>query len=293
MRSSLQTYVRHFPIDKGKTRLVALMWKRLVPREGSLQTRLLNEDIRFTCDLNQFIQRHVYFFGNYEREACELWSRCARSAKVIFDVGANIGVYSVLAAKANPQARVHAFEPTPEVLTSLQQNIELNNLSNITVNGLAVGKENGTAFLQRCTGVDGTNEGMNFIAPSEEVDCKSQIPVSMVSLETYCEQQGIQQIDLMKVDIEGGEFDAFVGAQSLIDRQAIKCIFFELAEWAASRSGHSTDDIKRLLADAGYRLFEIHSGRLRPLTTTGIQNMGSVLAVSEDCDLIDGERINY
>ncbi len=286
MRSSLQRYVRHFPVNTGKERLVSLLWKPLVPRDGLVETRLLKADVRLTCDLGQFIQRHVFFFGSYEREACELWVECAKRAAVIFDVGANIGVYSLLAATANSKARVHAFEPTPEVLTTFQQNVELNKLPNIIINAIAVGKQNGTASLHKCRGVDGSNEGMNFITENDGLQPEAEETVRLVSLNAYCETNGIEQIDLMKIDIEGGEYNAFVGAESLIRKQAIKCIFFGLSEWAANRNGHSTRDIKRLLLDAGYRLSEVRGRRLSPLGVAGSNNISTAVALARDCTFL-------
>jgi FkbM family methyltransferase len=291
MRSGLQTYARHFPINRGKERLVSLLGKRLAPREGRLQTRLLKSNIRFTCDLNQFIQRHLYFFGAYERQACAIWTEYARNATLIFDVGANLGVYSLLAANANPCARIHAFEPTPEIFRIFRQNPELNNFRNIEINPVAVGKSNGTAVLHQCSGVDGTNEGMNFISKPSEVAVGSEMAVPVISLKTYCEEHDIEQIDLMKIDIEGGEYEALIGIESLIRRQAIKCIFLELCEWAANRSGHSTKDIKRFLADAGYRLYEVRYGKLLPLAIEGTNNISSAVAFSDNQALTNDELV--
>ena len=292
MRSSLQTYVRRFPVNMGKHRLVSLLWKPLVPASGPVDTELLNADLRLTCDLNQFIQRQIFYFGAFEPEACELWFRFAQRAAVVFDVGANVGLYSLLAAKANLRATIHAFEPTPAVVASFQQNVQLNDLENIALNPVAVGKTNGIASLHTCAGADGTNEGMNFVSENGAGDPNPEMAVPVVSLNHYCQTRGIEKIDLMKIDIEGGEYDALMGAESLIRRQAIKCIFIELAEWAANRNGNSTRDIKRFLVDAGYQLSQIQGRRLQPLSLEGTNNLGTAVAFTQDCTFIHSNGDN-
>jgi FkbM family methyltransferase len=281
-RSALQTYVRRFPVSKGKQRLVDLLWKSLSTGSTALPTTLSQAEVQIVCDLTQYIQRHIYYWGSYEREACAIWMQRARSSRTIFDVGANIGIYSLLAATANPQAHVHAFEPTPEIIYAFRQNIQLNNLTNITVNATGIGKEDGCAVLRQCRGLDETNEGMNFIVEIAQEKFASDLRVPVVSLDNYCERQGIDQIDLLKMDIEGGEYDALNGATRLLRTQAIKCIFFELVEWSAARSGHSTTDIKRLLGESGYKLYEVSGGGLKPVRGESAESIACAVALPKD-----------
>jgi FkbM family methyltransferase len=279
-RSALQTYVRRFPVSKGKQRLIDLSCRLLAPGRERLVTKLRQAEVQVLCDLTQHIQRQIYFWGSYEPEACDLWVQCARSAQTVVDVGANVGVYSLLAAATNPRAHVHAFEPTPGIADIFRENIHLNKLTNIAVNVSGVGKENGHALLRQCRGVDGANEGMNFTVGATEPELESDLRVPLVTLTEYCDRRGIGQIDLLKMDIEGGEYDALSGAAGLLRSQAVKCIFFELVEWSARRGGHSTADIKRLLTEFGYKLYEVRAGGLKPLPTEGADNIACAVALS-------------
>jgi hypothetical protein len=86
----------------------------------------------------------------------------------------------------------------------------------------------------------------------------------------------------MKMDIEGGEYDALLGMQGLLSRKGIGCIFLELVEWASNRYGHSTADIKRVLHANGYRLYEINSGGLKPLDPEGVhRGESNILAFAD------------
>src|SRR4029453_12669647 len=106
-------------------------------------------------------------------------------------------------------------------------------------------------------GSDGRNEGMNYIC--RESEAASDTPVEVVSLDNYCRANQIDLIDLLKLDIEGGEFEALLGAERLLAEKALACHFVELTEWAANRSGHSTREIKRLLLNAGYQIRQLQN----------------------------------
>ena len=203
--------------------------------------------------------------------------KLATRARTIFDVGANVGVYSLLASKTNNEAEIHAFEPTPEIYQALQQNIRLNEMQNIQTNQIGVGKSSGEAFLKSCRGGDSSNEGMNYVGDEASED--SDRPVQIVALDDYCHQKQIQRIDLLKIDIEGGEHDALIGAQSLLKNQAIGCIFMELVEWAANRSGHSTREIKQILQDADYQIYQLDGERLVEIPAGESVNNSDVIAM--------------
>lgn len=276
--AALQWYVRHFPMSKGKGRLVSGLWKPLSGGNHRRQTVLRQADVRLVCDLTKLIQRRLYFWGGYEEESCARWLGLARESRIIFDIGANVGLYSLLAGWANPHSRICAFEPTPDVVAILQDNIELNAMQNIAVEPVAVGNSDRMGFLRLCAGSDGSNEGMNYLA--RDRGAESDVPVDVVCLDSYCQSHNIEQIDLIKMDIEGGEYDALLGARHLLQKQAIGCIFLEMAEWAAERSGHSTDAIEKLLADAGYRLYGLGSQGLEQIAVEMTERPGNVIALA-------------
>jgi FkbM family methyltransferase len=286
--AALTWYVRHFPIRKGKARLISLLWKPLSRGATRRQTLLRQADVRVVCDLNKFIQRHLYFWGGYEEESCAHWIRLARESRIIFDIGANGGLYSLLAGRTNPESEVHAFEPTPEMVELLRGNIELNCMRNISVVPMAVGNCERTGYLRMCAGSDGSNEGMNYLAGGRRD--ASDLPVEVVGLDGYCQCHGIECIDLMKMDIEGGEYEALLGAQQLLQRKAIGCLLIELTEWAAERSGYSTYAIKRLLVDAGYRLFRFGSQGLLPISAETVTLSENVMAFAREPEQILAQK---
>lgn len=157
-------------------------------------------------------------------------------------------------------------------------------MQNILVNQIGVGNHSGKAVLRQCKGSDGSNEGMNFVVNSTTGLDDSDIYVPVISIDDYCHQKQISRIDIMKMDIEGGEYDALVGAKGLVQNQNIKCLFLELSEWAANRSGYSTIDIKRMLLDAGYNIYRLRLGKLTAVQAEEVHNE-NVIAFARDFNL--------
>jgi FkbM family methyltransferase len=263
LHNALKYYLRYFPITRGKGALFSRLWKPLSFGQYRRQTTLRQAHVRLDCDLTKFLQRHLYFFGGYEADYCGYWIKLARRSSTIFDIGANLGLYSLLAAAVNPLAHIHAFEPAPELVETFAGNLRLNNIRNVIVNANAVGNYCGNGALQRIMGGDDIYDGMSFMAGAAPENSASVTAV--VTLDDYCRQNQIARIDLLKLDIEGWEYEALLGAEALLQAQAIGCLFVELVESHANRSGHSTVEIKRLLLDAGYQIYELRAGKLAAL----------------------------
>lgn len=153
----------------------------------------------------------------------------ARRAETILDVGANAGIYSLAALAVQPKAKVHAFEPTPDIANRLRATAKLNVLDHLYVHEVAVSTRAGTATLRRFRGELGTNEGMNFISEAH-ADADDET-VQTVSLDQFCKDHSIDKVDLLKIDIQGHEYAALKGAEQLIRAGSIDTIFMEL-NWA-------------------------------------------------------------
>src|ERR1700757_2652379 len=118
LESAALLYARRFPIRLGKLRVVNYL-SQASSSNAPIQrmTTLKYGGYRMSCDLSEMIQRQFYYFGTYflEEENIQCWQSVARHSATIFDVGANAGIYSLAALAAQPQATVHAFEPTREI----------------------------------------------------------------------------------------------------------------------------------------------------------------------------------
>jgi len=264
----LYTYARHFPVRRGKMRLVDALWPHVVAPDDTVRNaRLKRGGFEMRCDVRQFLQRQFYFFGTYwlEENVLKSWCKFASSAKVILDVGANAGIFSLAALAAQPQAIVHAFEPTPAIAERLRETARINHLHSLRVHEMAVMQDSGPALLNVCEGEYGTNDGMNFV--THRAVSSAVMPIVTTSIDDFCDREDINHVDCVKLDIQGNEAEALAGATRLLSRRGVGVVFMEL-NWAAPGEERcpATESI-RFLAEAGF-LFA------RPETSPSFKSAG-------------------
>ena len=188
---------------------------------------------------------HGCWLGTYEYEKQALFTRTVSPGSKVFDIGGNVGFYTLLASKlAGPEGEVVVFEPLPRNLSYLRKHLELNKTNNVTVVEAAVSDKNGLTFFDA-----GARGEMAHIASS------GQLQVRTYTLDHLLELCQIPVPDLIKMDIEGAEFMALWGARSML-AQAQPTIF--LATHGAIVHRECCNFLKSL----GYRLTPIDGNPL-------------------------------
>ena len=187
---------------------------------------------------------HDHGFRGYEPETVALFHDLCRHVTCVCDVGAYTGYYALVAAKANPDARVFAFEPAPEACNALVSNIGLNGSKNIRAERLAVSDRDGETSLFLPDGALPTSAStLAGFRPAQ-----STLPVRTVTLDAYVAQHGTGRVDVVKIDTESTEHEVLAGMQQIMDRDAPVII----AEVLAGRNETAQQSI---LAAHGYRWF--------------------------------------
>jgi FkbM family methyltransferase len=178
------------------------------------------------------------------------------------DVGANQGVFSLFVAKRLVKGQVLAFEPEHQNLQLLAQNIKLNALTNITVidKGLADTAKTVKIYGPLCEARDRTfNRGM-----ASTISCGNIANhlgnIEVIALDHYVSEQNIKRVDVIKIDIEGGELSALRGMNSVLRRFG-PALHIELNTPSCQAAGYLPRDILNFLQHHGYRFFEIVSTR--------------------------------
>jgi FkbM family methyltransferase len=171
---------------------------------------------------------HGCWLGSYECHKQRLFDAAIKQKSVVWDIGANVGLYSLVASRK--AMRVIAVEPVAENVRYLERHIGLNGVRNIEVLVAAVGRECGRESFCR-----GYNRSTGHLAPG-------LLEVDVVTLDSMCVKFGAP--DVIKIDVEGAEYLALQGAERCLTANPI--IF--LAIHSSTLAGQCSD----LLGSAGY-----------------------------------------
>jgi len=139
---------------------------------------------------------------------------------IVVDVGAHIGAYTIKAAReVSPSGLVIAVEPHEPNYQILLQNVRINNLKNVIPKRVALLDFRGTSELL----VHRSNVGGHSMEPVfDEVDVAYRERVNVTTLDILCKELGISRVDVLKIDVEGGEAEVLRGAQSVLSERKIK-----------------------------------------------------------------------
>ncbi|MCZ6593873.1 MAG: FkbM family methyltransferase [Bacteroidetes bacterium] len=167
---------------------------------------------------------------HYEKPLPDFFAAYAQRAKVILDIGANTGFYSLIAAFSSDTAKIYAFDPYPPAQKLLKNNLVLNKVSErVTMVPLAISNLNDEADLFVPTSEHGLIEtssslNRNFRKTHSEV-CR----VTVSTLDHFVKENNLDSVDLIKLDIENQEHLALQGA-NLVLKKFRPVIFFEVIE---------------------------------------------------------------
>ena len=154
-----------------------------------------------------------------ERDEYSLYQFRNVKDKVFIDIGANIGVATVIMALLNPESVVYSFEPIKEVYDILCKNIEINNIKNVISVNCAISNKTDTVILHKFLGFSGASticaDQSTF---NNHYGSTSETTVICLSFDEFIEDRKIDNIHLLKIDCEGAEYDI------LYDSKHLKCI---------------------------------------------------------------------
>lgn len=255
----------------GASRLMRQYWA------GRVHTEVwaaLPGDVRIPVRLWDHVEAGIFWYGFPAEDAgaFHVLAEALPRDGVLLDVGANIGAFALpLAARADRGA-VHCFEPASGTAERLRRNRDINSLGNIVVNQCGVADRSGsmsiwipeTRWKGRLynTGMTSAHVGRGRPGWREET-------ATCVRLDDYATRQGLERVDAMKLDVEGGELEVLEGARSLIsDHRPL--VVMETNRGPLETAGHSIDDVLSFWQDCGYRVGAIAGdGRVRWDRTSG------------------------
>ena len=265
----------------GRVAVLSAVWNHPLnrgSRPGAIRDYLLWNAFRFTMaarplvrltdDLEIILGRGenygsaVYAHGVADYAEMLFVAHAMRPDEVFVDVGGNVGMYSVWAAGV-AGARVIAFEPVPETHETFLKNVRLNGLDDrVTLHRMAAGAVDGTLRMAARGGL------AHVVENGARADGASVVEVPVGRVDAICEGESAT---LMKVDVEGFEKQALLGATGLLAQPSLRAVIVELQDWTLRKFGTSEREVRALLERQGFEAcaYDPDARKLGPARSDG------------------------
>jgi FkbM family methyltransferase len=249
-------YLRVSPITEGKHRLLEATENWITPAEAHVRTAI-RHGFSMQLNLGNPEHRRIYFYGEHdERYETRLLKRLLRRGDVFWDIGANIGFYSCLAAMiVGPEGKVVAFEPASAARRLLEANVALNRFENVSVRTEALGDTEATAMIHFADSE--LAEGTASLLPIQGQGASE--PVTVTRLDTIRAQ--LPAPAFVKIDVEGMQLEVWRGGASFFSHEAP----LVLAELRETSEPARLEAMRDCVVGCGYRIFEIGKRGLHPI----------------------------
>ncbi len=203
----------------------------------------------FWVDLASNFGFRVTSVEGYEPETKALLVSFLKPGMAFVDLGANEGFFSVIAARAvGPTGRVLAIEPQARLGTVIRRNLALNAAAHVTLAQVAISDVAGAADFNLApdtnSGSSGLTRATRYANPTQSV--------RLLTLEACLQEYSLPTVDVMKVDVEGHEYEAILGSKELFRTRRVKRVLVEVHEKMLTARGLRARDISDFLLSCGY-----------------------------------------
>jgi len=187
----------------------------------------------------------AFNFCAYEDQDSKMINKLAENCKIIFDIGANIGWYSIQFALCESKF-IYAFEPVKSIFQKLEQNIKLNALNNIYSFNAGLSDKNMEADIYYDPNLTGASSlkglNKNYL---EKIKCK------FLKLDDFLYENNVSKVDFLKIDVEGNELNVIKGGLNCIKSNK-PILFLELLRKWAKEFNYHPNDVVKILDEIGY-----------------------------------------
>jgi len=219
---------------------------------NEIETKLSN-GLSILIDIRDYRVIEILLTGICEPIVTDVFRKLIKSGDVVFDVGANIGYFSLVAScLVGKEGLCYAFDPLEFNIGNISKSIEINDITNVRVIHKFVG--------------DGISEQVTMSLPSPYNlgtgsivvrDREKTTKVNTITLDAFSRNEKIDKIDFVKMDIEGAEYLAIQGMREGIKNLNYNYAAIEFHEYHLNRLHFSSMELKKIFVEAGYRAYEI------------------------------------
>lgn len=244
------------PIQKfiGYSSFGSYFLKR-IKRSNSKIPFSIDNDIRINLELSNPLTWDLILGKDLEKSVKEKFIENINSGDIIVDLGAHIGEYTLLGAKlVGPDGKIISVEPLHETADSLRENISLNNFSNCRVIESAVGSKVTKQTLYKVSDED-VYGYLDPIVNNKKLIKSNEIDVTTV--DEIITGNNLEKIDLLKIDVEGFEYEVLLGCKSAFEQGKIKNIICEIHSDFLKAKKSDEQEIYTFLKSAGFEITKI------------------------------------
>jgi FkbM family methyltransferase len=221
--------------------------------QGGFIIHKIAPGVRMKLYCDSMLSRQI-LFNDFEADERDFMIRFLRPGDMFVDVGANAGLFTLIAARAvGPKGRVISFEPVSKTNKRLSENVGLNRFTNVQVEQCALSDATGKfSFMVAQDEMDGFN---SFARPYMGENYAEET-VSTMSWDEYAAKHSLQgRVTFMKIDVEGWETKVLQGGSGQLSRQDAPVLQVEFTDDAAKAAGSSCRENYRVLEGMGYQLY--------------------------------------
>lgn len=223
--------------------------------------------VSFKLDFDYSPKIKEMYFDVYQPVISEILRAHLKNGDTFIDVGANIGFFSAIAAGCvGKNGRVYSFEPVPEYFQKLENFATINRQYKITVNQFALGDEEKTEkiYIRGHSYIGHNTFFLDSLNGAKEVTTK-QVPIRR--LDKYIKEKNINNIKLIKIDVEGFEFPVLKGLSDYFsecrNKKQFPIIVCEICPDACLHFGYKLQDIFAYMKSFSYYPFEVVNAKKR------------------------------
>lgn len=265
---------------KGIRRLSVSLPKRILPDPKSVGKHVLKtiHGVQMIIDpsIDNGVELSLFETGTYEKGTIQLLEKYLQKGSAFLDIGANIGLMSVIASKqVGTNGIVYAVEANPKTVPILQANIDLNNCKNVEVIPIALSDTSGTAVLFENWEVN--RGGASLISQSKE---EQGLEVKMERLDDLFDEN--TPVQLVKIDVEGFEPQVIRGGMNWFRKQQ-PVFIIEVSEKREKEAGPSPAEVMELVQTIGEYSFYKQKGTK--------ERRGKLVEIKSTADLPNHDNI--
>jgi FkbM family methyltransferase len=205
-----------------------------------------------------FIQRHIYYFGVWEPELTRFVASRLLPGRVFIDVGANIGYFTLLAStRVGNSGSVVAIEASPTIFDQLKRHLALNAAANVRAVNVGVSDRDGRARLYLGPK---DNRGGTTLFQRSTAGSELEVEVATAPLGKILTTEEWSRARILKIDVEGAEALVAEGLRPLLASAPDDLeIVMEVSPLRLAQQGRSVESVLEIFRDAGFCTYRLHN----------------------------------